>query len=101
MIQIQYYPHSGAGTFNSRGFMFDPDRTTIRGITLREPLVIENIDCQTDLVFVSCYFEETVYIRSGTFKKFSISGGRITHPFMIDGERFNGKSELDQEMPRI
>src|SRR5688572_2648652 len=44
------------------------DRTTIRGITLREPLVIENLECQTDLVFVNCYFEETVYIRSGTFK---------------------------------
>lgn len=74
----------------------DPDQTTIRGITLREPLVIEKIDCQTDLVFVSCYFEETVYIRSGTFKKISISGGRITHPFMIYGGTFKGKFELDQ-----
>src|SRR5436190_10304181 len=74
----------------------DSRQTIIRRITLREPLVIENLECQTDLAFVSCYFEQSVYIRSGTFKGFSISGGRITHPLMIYGGTFNGKFVLDQ-----
>src|SRR4051794_15281693 len=74
----------------------DTNQTIIRGVVLNEPLIIDNISCETRVSFVDCTFRAYTHIRGGTFSGLSVSGGTIRNPFMVYGGTFNVSVEFSE-----
>jgi hypothetical protein len=72
----------------------DTNQRIIRGIVLKEDLIIDGHAFQTAISFVDCHFYGRILVRGGTFSGFDVSGGRLAQPLIVSGGVFENSFVL-------
>jgi hypothetical protein len=86
---------SGATTRFSQ-FYSENNHLIIRGIHLSEALVIDTLNCQTDISFVDCAIFAPIHINGGTYEGLEFDRCHIAAPLVVYGGTFNGPFRLEE-----